>query len=195
MFQISYLNKYLDNLKHALNARRGILHESKAKKTEQRTTICSAISSKHVITFYCRGGFRFMEPHCLGVLSDGDEALLSYQVGGYDRFDAPIGWKLFRSSDISRLGITHEHFTYKKPETGLGYDSRYSAFTTIYCQIQPGMNDESKPIIPAKPEESIKNESLDYEQHEEHVPAVLTHNERMRKFRFSHIIFPWRNKS
>ena len=195
MFQISYLNKYLDSLKHALNARRGIRHQSKAKKTEQRTAICSAIGSKQVITFYCRGGFRFMEPHCLGILSDGDEALLSYQVGGYDRFDVPTGWKLLRSSDISRLGITHEHFTYEKPEPGLGYDSRYSAFTTIYCQVQPSMNDESKPIIPAKPEESIKNESLDYEQHEERVPPVLTHNESMKRFRISHIIFPWRNKS
>ena len=195
MFQISYLTQYLDDLKQALNASRGILHQSKAKKPEQRTAICSAIGSKQVITFYCRGGFRFMEPHCLGVLSDGDEALLSYQVGGYDRFDAPIGWKLLRSSDISRLGITNEYFTYEKPELGPGYDSRYSAFKTIYCQIQPGMNDETKPIIPAKPEERIKNESLDYEQHEERVPTILTHNERMNRFRVSHIIFPWRNRS
>ena len=136
-----------------------------------------------------------MEPHCFGVLSDGDEALLSYQVGGYDRFDVASGWKLFRSSDISRLGITNEYFTYEKPETSPGYDIRYSAFKTIYCQIQPGTDDETRPIIPVKPKEIIKNESPVYEQPEEPVPEVLTHNERMDRFRFSHIIFPWRKKS
>ena len=195
MFRISYLTKYLDNLKDTLDARRGITRQSKAKKAEQRTVICSAIGSNKVITFYCRGGFRFMEPHCFGVLTDGDEALLSYQVGGYDRFDVLSGWKLFRSSDISRLGITNEYFTYDESGPGPGYDSRYSAFKTIYCQVRPGVNHETKPIIPVKPKETIKNESPVYEQHEERIPTVMTHNERMNGFRLSHIIFPWRKKS
>ena len=93
--------------------------------------LCSAIHSKKVIRFYYNGGFRTVEPLCYGVSTAGNEVLRGYQTGGYSESGNPIGWKLFRVSEISLLIITDEHFDGIRP----GYNPNDSAMAIIYCHI------------------------------------------------------------
>lgn len=187
MFRIlDYLAKHLKDSINILNVKRNVLYQIKAKKTITKTTICSAISSKQVVQFYYHGGFRLVEPCCYGLLSDGNEALLCYQVSGYSEFGDPIGWKLFRSSEISRLEVTSEHFTFIKS----GYASRYCALTTICCQAFTDMADESEPEKSTKIAQSSDSESQSYAPREKYAASVNNHHKLMRRFRLSHFIFP-----
>ncbi|VVB91529.1 Uncharacterised protein [uncultured archaeon] len=42
--------------------------------------ICTAISSKKIISFYYNGGFRTLEPFCYGVSPAGIEVLRAYPI-------------------------------------------------------------------------------------------------------------------
>jgi hypothetical protein len=76
-----------------------------------KSKICSAISSKKVISFYYRGGIRYVEPFCYGVhKSSGKEVLRGYQVKGFSEFGEPFGWKLYSVKEISQLVITGTGF-------------------------------------------------------------------------------------
>jgi len=93
--------------------------------------ICSAIQSRQVIRFYYNGGFRTVEPFCYGVSTAGNEVLRAYQTGGYSESGNPVGWKLFRVSEISSLTTTGEKFFGIRPD----YNPQDSAMTTIYCHV------------------------------------------------------------
>lgn len=159
-------------------------------RTSTRTTICSAISSREVIWFYYHGGFRFAEPYCYGVLYDGNEALLCYQVGGHSEFDDPTGWKLFRAYEISSLEVTSESFACVKREYDSEYDSRYSVFTTICCQVIASTADEGDPKESMRVTQRAEREKPDYNYHEKYVVSFQKHNQDMRRFRLSHLISP-----
>ena len=151
-----------------------------------RTPICSAINRKQVINFYYHGGFRLVEPFCLGEIMPGDnESLLCYQVNGHSEFGNPIGWKLFRFSEISNLEVTDEYFTGVRP----GYDPDALEMTTIYCCVSTNADDVNKLKESTKLEKSSKGERLPYDQHKKYTPPALKHNEHMRRFRLSHFIF------
>jgi hypothetical protein len=76
-----------------------------------RRNICSAIDSRKVISFYYRGGIRFVEPFCYGIhKSFGNEVLRGYQVRGFSEFGEPFGWKLYPVDEISKLVITGDNF-------------------------------------------------------------------------------------
>jgi len=96
-----------------------------------RTTICTAISSKQVIQFYYDGGSRLVEPFCYGLSKTGNQLLRGYQISGYSKSGDPVGWKLFRASEISSLAVTGEHFT----GTRDGYNPNDKAMITIYCHV------------------------------------------------------------
>ena len=82
---------------------------------------------------YYQGEFRLVEPFCLGTMSPGkDIALKCYQVGGYSRFGQPVGWKLFRFSQISDLAVTDNHFPGARP----GYDPNDIDIETIHCRVE-----------------------------------------------------------
>jgi len=103
------------------------------KTTSMIRTLCSAIDSKQIVRFYYRGEFRLVEPFCLGMTSlDKNIVLKCYQVDGYTKFGQPIGWKLFRFSEISNLAVTDKHFTGDRP----GYDPNDIDMEPIYCQIK-----------------------------------------------------------
>jgi len=159
-------------------------------KADTRITICSAISSGEVIKFYYHGGFCFAEPYCYGVLFDGNEALLCYQVDGHSEFNGSIGWKLFRACEISTLEVTNERFTCVMREYDSGYDSRYSAFTTIYCQVIASTADEGDRKESMKVTQRAERERPDYDNREKYLASVQKHNQDMRRFHLSHRIFP-----
>lgn len=145
-----------------------------------RASICSAIKSRRVIEFYYHGGFRTVEPFCLGLVLTGDadnESLLCYQVGGYCELREPTGWKLYRASEIEDVEITGELFSGNRPD----YDPTNVEMVTIYCCVSPGTVDDS--IMKDLPEAEKK---ADYEVPREPSNLELTHNQLMRRFRFTH---------
>jgi len=145
-----------------------------------RTTICSAIESRRVIEFYYHGGYRTVEPFCLGVVMSGEadnESLLCYQLGGYSELREVVGWKLYRASEMEDIGITAGHFTGDRP----GYDPDDLGMATIYCCVSPGVYAE------AGTKEAPKVAPVPcYAVPEKPVSVFLTHNELMRRFRFTH---------
>lgn len=94
-------------------------------------TICSAIRSRQVIRFYYNGGFRIAEPFCYGISKAGHELLRAYQTGGYSESGEPVGWKLFRVSQISSLTLTDQRFAGARPD----YNPRDPAMETIFCCV------------------------------------------------------------
>jgi len=151
-------------------------------RTRIRAAICSAIKSRRVIEFYYQGGFRTAEPFCLGVVMPGEadnESLLCYQVGGHSEYGNPVGWKLFRASEISDLEITGERFSGNRP----GYDPDNLEMTTVYCCVSLGTGADGG----AEPAPKVEKMPY-YETPQKPTPSYLTHNELMRRFRLSHPI-------
>jgi hypothetical protein len=144
-----------------------------------RAAICSAVKSQRIIEFYYHGGYRTVEPFCLGVVMSGEadnESLLCYQVGGYSELREVVGWKLYRASEMEDIGLTAEHFTGDRP----GYDSDEVGMTTVYCSVSPGIYAE------VRTKEATKIEPVPDYVSKKPVSVFLTHNELMRRFRFTH---------
>ena len=107
----------------------------KKNKSNTKSEICSSIGSRQVIRFYYLGGFRCAEPHIYGLLKADTEALLCYQIHGYSVTDVPTGWKLFRASDIAKIEVTGENFRPLRQKYDMDFDSRYSLFQSITCEV------------------------------------------------------------
>ncbi len=161
--------------------------------TDKRAMICSAMGPGRLIGFAYHGAHRLVEPFCLGEITpvDGD-SLLCYQVGGHSEFGEPVGWKLFRVSEITGLYLSQEHC---QPNTPDSKPENY-LWSIIHC-CAPG-NTVKKPqpggsslII----EHERKTPGDGYEKQPKATSFPLTHNELMRKFRRSHFLFPRKMKS
>ena len=155
-------------------------------KTNKRATICAAVNSKQLIEFHYHGGFRAVEPFCLGVVMPSkqvnNEVLLCYQVSGHDEFGEPAGWKLFRLSEISDLKMIKENFAV----SSRGYNPNNVTMTSVYCCVIAADEGESKPQKEIRLVASKETEVRSHYDHTIRVAPPLTHNERMRRFRFSH---------
>ena len=155
-------------------------------KTNKRETICAAVNSKRLIEFRYHGSFRAVEPFCLGVVIPSkqvnNEALLCYQVGGHDELGEPAGWKLFRLSEISDLKVIKENFAV----SSRGYNPNNVTMTSVYCCVTAADEGDSKPQKEIRLVESKETEVRSHYDRTIHVALPLTHNERMRRFRFSH---------
>jgi hypothetical protein len=98
-----------------------------------KRNICSAINSRKVVSFYYRGGVRFVEPYCYGLhKSSGNEVLRGYQVGGFSEFGEPFGWKLYPVNEISKLVITDDNFKGDRK----GYHPDDPMMKEIICGIE-----------------------------------------------------------
>ena len=95
-----------------------------------KRTICAAISSKKILRFYYKGGYRNVEPFCHGI-SKGNEVLRGFQVSGHSESGERLGWKLFRVSEIANMTITNEQFDKIRP----GYNPNDSSMDSICCYI------------------------------------------------------------
>jgi len=94
--------------------------------------ICSAIDAKKVISFYYRGGIRFVEPFCYGLhKSTGEEVLRGYQVKGFSEFGEPYGWKIYLLNEISKLMITDNTFKGDRKD----YNPDDPVIKKIICRI------------------------------------------------------------
>jgi len=143
------------------------------KKEEIRTALCSAIRSRRIIEFYYHGGYRTVEPFCLGVVISGgadNESLVCYQIGGFSELREVVGWKLYRASEMEDMEISNEQFSGDRP----GYDPNEIDMAVIRCYVTP---------VKAAPKAAAVPNNVELQEPE---PENLTHNELMRRFRFTH---------
>ena len=147
------------------------------KREKTRETICSAIKSRRTIEFYYHGGYRTVEPFCLGAVMSGErdnESLLCYQVGGFSELREAVEWKLYRASEMEDITLINEQFGGDRP----GYDPDDIDMVAIYCRVTPVKGlPETKAAVKQKIGGIQKAEA-----------RALTHNELMRRFRFTHPI-------
>jgi hypothetical protein len=149
-------------------------------REKTKAVICSAIESRRVIEFYYHGGYRTVEPFCLGLVLSGEAdnvSLFCYQTGGFSELREVVGWKLYRVSEMTEIQVLADGFSGNRP----GYDPYAVSMETIYCNIAPSgahmveipdiTEKQTAPPVAAPKEASKKS---------------LTHNELMEKFRFTH---------
>jgi hypothetical protein len=157
-------------------------------RDKKRAAICSAIRQKRPIEFYYHGGYRTVEPFCLGIVLKGDadnESLMCYQTGGFSDLREAVGWKLYRASEMEDIEVLKEHFTGDRP----GYDLDHISMAKMICWVTFMSKPEA--AIKAEPKEEPKIETSPlppYEPTPEPQPVVryITHNELMERFRFAH---------
>ena len=77
--------------------------------------ITRAIETKTVLRLYYDPGWRFIEPHCLGVGKDGQILLRAYQIHGATRSGEDRSWKLFRLDKLHLLEVTNDNFIGPRP--------------------------------------------------------------------------------
>lgn len=145
--------------------------------------ICSAINTRRLIEFYYHGGFRLVEPFCLGEIIPRDrETLLCYQVSGHVEFDVPVGWKLYRFSEMSKLRIVDDHFSGGRP----GYDPDNLDMTTIYCCVSLTADEKAEAERITELSTMDRGESLPHEKSESSAVSSPEHYQQMQRFRISH---------
>jgi len=157
------------NLKELLNIT--------TKREKTRETICAAIKSRRIIEFYYHGGYRTVEPFCLGEVMSGEgdnESLLCYQVAGFSELREVVEWKLYRASEMEDIAVLNEQFSGDRP----GYDPDSVEMVVIYCCVTP---------VKGKPEATAAAVP-NHGGIQEAGSRYLTHNELMRRFRFIHPI-------
>ena len=146
------------------------------KREKIRGTLWASIQARRIIEFYYHGGYRTVEPFALGVVRNGaadNESLICYQISGYSDLQETVGWKLYRASEMEDIKVSRQQFTGDRP----GYDPDNIDMVKIYCCVRlekPAINKakEALRLIPT----AIEKQS----------PKYLTHNELMRRFRFTH---------
>ena len=150
---------------------RELLQLDKARE-RTRATLCAAMEKRRVIEFSYHGGYRTVEPFCLGIVRSGDadnESLLCYQTGGFSDLRESVGWKLYRASEIRDIEQTGDTFTGNRP----CYAPDDIGMESIYCRVIP--------VMPAVPEAEPVSAAAAVP-----APRRFDHNELMRRFRFGH---------
>ncbi|MBN1278913.1 MAG: hypothetical protein JW989_03915 [Chlorobiaceae bacterium] len=92
-----------------------------------------AIAQKRVVSvfFLGEGGFRKLEPFCIGKTEAGIEVFRAFQVGGFSNTFTTYGWKLFRIDRIISIELGDEHFDSARP----GYKFMDPAIHHVICKV------------------------------------------------------------
>jgi len=93
--------------------------------------IGNAISNREVIQFYYDGGIRVVEPFCYGESSKGNIVLRGFQVDGYSSSGSSVGWKLFKTEDMSNISLVGHKFTQIRPH----YNPDDKGMIRIICNV------------------------------------------------------------
>jgi len=156
------------------------------KRERIRGTLWASIQARRIIEFCYHGGYRTVEPFALGIVRYGNadnESLLCYQIGGYSDLNETVGWKLYRTSEMEDISVSREQFSGDRP----GYDPDKIDMVKIYCCITPVKKTEAAVKVIPKEEPKVEVAPLpSYEPPQKPVIKNLTHNELMRRFRFTH---------
>lgn len=96
-----------------------------------KNIIINAIESRRLLEFTYNRHLRIVEPHTFGVFSNGNEILVSYQVGGTSDAGRVPDWRPFTFSKIQDLKILNENFS----GTRNGYKKGDNRFQMIYKDL------------------------------------------------------------
>ena len=169
-------------------------------REKTRGVICSAIRSRRLIEFFYHGGYRTVEPFCLGLVMSGDinnESLLCFQTGGFSELREVVGWKLYRASELEDIEVLNDTFVGDRP----GYDPDAVDMVKIYCCVTPVAG--SEPVVEPEPIEELPRYEVShlvieeppveeplphFEEAPEDEPRYLIHNELVRLFRLGHAV-------
>ena len=91
------------------------------------TEFCNAIHSKKIITFWCDGSLRRVEPHQVGYDHSGDLTLSAWQLSG----GSGVDWRDFHIAKTSAPTITLDCFSGPRP----GYNPRNRKMRRILCGL------------------------------------------------------------
>ena len=101
-----------------------------------QATICGAIKTQRIITFYYFGdktpGMRTVEPHMVAYNSKGHLALSAWFLGGASASRDGSGWREYLLSDIS--GITASNQTFAGARDGY-QRSGGTKFHNVQCAL------------------------------------------------------------
>jgi hypothetical protein len=157
-----------------------------SKRKKIRGTLWASIEARRIIEFYYHGGYRIVEPFALGIVMYGDadnESLLCYQISGYSDLNEAVGWKLYRTSEMGDIEVKREQFSGDRP----GYDPDKIGMVKIYCCVTPVKKAGDADKVAPKEAPKVKvAPQPGYELPREPVIRYLTHNELIRRFRFTH---------
>ena len=89
--------------------------------------ICNAISAQQIISFWYDARQRTVEPHLLGVDSDGDVTLSVWQLSG----GSGEGWRDFHIAKLFEPSTTGQTFSGPRP----GYNPNDNTLDRIICRL------------------------------------------------------------
>jgi predicted DNA-binding transcriptional regulator YafY len=78
--------------------------------------LIDAIEGRRLVSIWYDPGVRVVEPHALGVGSDGQLLLRAFQVVGASASDQPVHWKLFRLDRMRDAKLNGGSFKKPRPE-------------------------------------------------------------------------------
>jgi predicted DNA-binding transcriptional regulator YafY len=78
--------------------------------------LAQAIQGRRRVAIWYDPGVRVIEPHALGVGSDGQLLLRAFQVSGVSVSRQPVHWKLFRLDRIRDAKLSGGSFRRPRPE-------------------------------------------------------------------------------
>jgi len=157
----------------------------------KRWVLCGAIKQMKTIGFHYHGGYRTVEPYCLGIVMKGEaknESLICYQTAGFSDMGKTEGWKLYRVADMDEIEVLQQGFAGDRP----GYDPDELEMTRMICYVTPVKTaaEEIKETVKLPeerpPEPVIIKTVMTEPVMPQPVAISLTHNELMARFRFAH---------
>lgn len=92
--------------------------------------IKSAIIQHQALKFNYDGNPRVVEPFCYGADEGGEHVLRAYQISGPSD-DAPIGWKLFKVSEMKDI-VTLS----RKVALRSGYEPDDPEMSKVFCKLE-----------------------------------------------------------
>jgi hypothetical protein len=156
----------------------------------KRWVLCGAIKQMKTIGFHYLGGYRTVEPYCLGIMMKGEaknESLICYQTAGFSDMGKTEGWKLYRAADMDEIEVLQEGFAGDRP----GYDPDELEMVRMICYVTPvkkAAEEIKETVISAEkpPEPVIAEPVMRQPVMPQPVINSLTHNELMARFRLAH---------
>lgn len=95
-----------------------------------KDTIIAAIQQKKCLNVFYDGGYRVIEPHCLGISSSGNINLRCWQRSGVSTSGEHSGWKLITISKIRSCELINDDFV-----PHIGYNPNDKGMTRIIARV------------------------------------------------------------
>lgn len=95
------------------------------------TLLQNEINNKQLVNLYYDGGYRTIEPHCLGMGNSGNYLLRAFQISGHSNSGKRRDWKLLDLKKIRNCVLLDQKFQHSR----IGYVRGDSAMRMIYAEL------------------------------------------------------------